>query len=125
MKKEIKDYLHLYLGHDVLAFGERVKMIGIHESGVLMDGKYFNEGYYDFNDVKPILRPLSSMTEEEQDYVWHTEEPNSILKMDNGTKQRKVVLAPERTAYLLSKGFDIFNLIPEKLAVTAETFEAK
>jgi hypothetical protein len=76
------------------------------------------------HDVKQlILRPLSSMTEEEQDHVWQAEEPNSILQMENGTKVRKVVLAPERTAYLLSKGFDLFNLIPEGLAVNAETLK--
>lgn len=133
MKKELKDYLHLYLGCECmigdLNWKPETNLYGL-APGVdpnhgrpirtKLDAHVLNVFSH---KTTLILRPLSSMTEEEQDHVWHAEEPNSILQMENGTKVRKVVLAPERTAYLLSKGFDLFNLIPEGLAVNAETLK--
>lgn len=78
---DIKDYLHLYLGCEVAReheesrskkFFERGKLIGIAQSEIEKDKivaildvgiDHFHEWYIE--ETKPILRRLSSMTEEE------------------------------------------------------------
>lgn len=69
---------------------------------------------YKANQCKLILRPLSSMTEEEEREMIATQDdvklegyPEILLKADSG----KTFL------YMLSKGFDLFNLIEQDLAI--------
>lgn len=71
--KEIKDYLHLYLGCEILfkCGNEEVvcNIINVHVGGgyalgTSKDGKAFNH-YGGFDGGKLIIRPLSDMTEEE------------------------------------------------------------
>lgn len=98
---------------------EDVKTVYQYNSG---RGELKSNAHYYFiveDEIKPILRRLSSMTDEEADHVWHLEEPNAILEMvsESGRRARKVVLAPSRMAYLLSKHFDLFNLIDNGLAI--------
>lgn len=66
--------------------------------------------------VRPILRPLSSMTEEEQEHL------DSLNNIDRGTiKHYKNVgileVRPNEFLYLLSRGFDLFGLIDSGLAI--------
>lgn len=61
--------------------------------------------------VKPILRKISSMTEEEQD-------ESGILYPDHGSRW-----SPKQIHYLLSHGFDLFNLIEENLAIDSSSIE--
>ena len=79
MKKELKDYLHLYLGCDCrLDNKETGKLIGfdsrLHDAELEMvcytiwldkenDWSVYNDDK-NFGRIKPILRPLSDMTEE-------------------------------------------------------------
>ena len=71
------------------------------------------DGHFFEDDVKPILRPLSDMTiEEKNDPVWTKTVDFRIV--DAPTLIR--YCAPQ-FAYLLSRGFDLFNLIPAGLAV--------
>lgn len=125
--RDIKDYLHLYLGCEVYVFPDetltngwletkRKEMPGLTYQYQLTISNYnvvLDAGY------KPILRPLSDMTDEEMDEVWHGIEPKNVLVMQykNSGMERKVALCSERTRYLLSRGFDLFNLIEEGLAV--------
>jgi len=97
MDKKIEDYLHLYLGCDVRHNnGSIVKMNSIALNNML-------NNKYEMQEYKPILRPLSDMTEEEK---------IEVRKFD------KVELPHfELTRYLLSKHFDLFGLIEAGLAI--------
>ncbi len=69
---EIKDYLHLYLGCDVLRPDRltRLKMVGICGDIIQFDTE-FGEMFGDAKKAKPILRPLSSMTDKEAEhFTW-------------------------------------------------------
>lgn len=81
MKKDIKDYIHLYIGCEVLAldpYSENEQamgyLTGIHgeygpEIQFIIDGNAEESPEYpNYENVKPILRKLSSMTEEEYAY---------------------------------------------------------
>jgi hypothetical protein len=75
--------------------------------------------------VKPILRPLSSMTEDEFKERFY--DPASAIfcgsfemqyKTFIGLKIEQVCYPPDYIAWLLSKHFDLFNLIPNGEAIT-------
>lgn len=151
---KIRDILHLYLGCEV--------------SVTNIEGRYTTFIDYDFfkrfydeddnrfmNDPKPILRQLSSMTEEDRKEIFllvfkrHFMGDN-ITRRDEGTKNARWVLwsGVDRlflydegdigadcdlanwhihqatiVKHLLSKHFDLFNLIPEGLAIDADTLK--
>lgn len=129
MKKDIKDYLHLYLGCEVKP-GDRIT----EAQKVLLRGVYTFDADYKVNicrcqmstfpgenvlwlehdDFKLILRPLSDMTEEEETQMIATQDdvkldgyPEILLKADSG----------ETVRFMLSKGFDLFGLIEAGLAI--------
>lgn len=108
--KNIKDYLHLYLGCDT----DKGKLIGIelNKAICMMNDLSIVEG--NIYNLKPILRPLSDMTEEEEKEMFATQDdvklegfPQILLKADSG----------ETFRYMLSKGFDLFDLIDAGLAI--------
>lgn len=122
--KDIKDYLHLYLGCEVSVTnldGRYTRLI-THE----FFSTFYNEddGAF-YNDPKPILRPLSDITDDEIDDVWNLEEPEHVLVMayEKNNVVRKVALCSERTRYLLSRGFDLFGLIEAGLAIDKTTLK--
>jgi hypothetical protein len=140
--KDIKDYLHLYLGCEV--FDSDLK-----EYGVLAGAG--TNGYHQITgnghgstymqspeNIKPILRKLSSMTEEEAiefkklipwidferflpgdrwRYSEHEEtskhETRVVCHTSAGINTLPMVVMP----FLLSKGFDLFGLIDSALAI--------
>lgn len=122
--KDIKDYLHLYLGCDVARehsesrskkFFEHAKLIGITASEV-EKGKtvailevgldHFHEWYVE--ETKPILRPLSDMTNEER----------VILKYyNNDASIPDKLFNAAGFWFLLSKHFDLFGLTDAGLAI--------
>lgn len=163
--REIKDYLHLYMGQKAI----RIKATYPRRKGdiIPIDADCLR---YWANDVKPILRPLSSMTEDEAEHLaWlcmdgrHRSEDYAIDKdeiqiefaqNDGGTlldkniqiyigvscrcwegyiaiteygeiiqceedseKREPIDNVADKVRYLLSKGFDLFNLIPDGLAI--------
>jgi hypothetical protein len=130
--KNIKDYLHLYMGCEA--------QIQSAQNGVVINnpitGMTIHYASTGQTIVKPILRKLSSMTEEEaRDMIkfirgvaqidqliisnicdihieWHFYDVRHIarwIKFDE--------LNPSQFQYLLSKGFDLFGLIEEGLAI--------
>lgn len=119
--KDIRTFLHFYIGAWVTITNVSAYMIG---QG-FEDGKYVLSGeIYHFImsgecELQSIeLHPLSDMTEEEMDEVWNMEEPQNVLTMDYKSGQRRrVALCSERTAFLLSRGFDLFGLIDSGLAI--------
>ena len=101
MKKELKDYLHLYLGCK----------INTSINGTVMDGKWYDRIMNNECDGLPILRPLSDMSEEEKTNIEGTDWTNMV----NGGWE----YSPETFLFLLSKHFDLFELIESGLAVNA------
>jgi hypothetical protein len=177
---KIRDILHLYLGCQVCRehkedrsekFFEYAKLVGVSQSEIEADKSvaildvgldHFHEWYVE--ETKPILRQLSSMTEEEgvelftieRDGMTHPEtalvfdfrrsgdawritrmdwpddhlfvsDSGRIWKVvydrDNGTIIDVLNHQPRMFSYLLSKHFDLFNLIPEGLAIDADTLK--
>lgn len=121
--KNIKDYLHLYLGCSYQWKDDD----GEWRRPELLTAYQLNSIRQSGREVKLILRKLSDMTEEEMDEVWYGHETKTVLVLDykNSGITRKVALCSERTRYLLSKGFDIFDLIPAGLAIDSTTLKEK
>lgn len=116
--KQIKDYLHLYLGCDCVIKGEEeVKKI----TGISYDDTqriwwaYFeNEEncYAMIDDVAPILRHIGDITNEEKENIEGSDwTPNGSWEY-----------TPETFKYLLSIGVDLFGLIDEGVAVNATEY---
>lgn len=140
MEKQLKDYLHLYLGCEMEVKHKQIAIL----SGVSYDerGKYFihlndkENGYYILfiQEAKPILRPLSDMSEEEKILVYLWEYPNYksgelikndsdedffVVKNENGMKVyiNQHHFSAETTRKLLKAGFDLFGLIESGIAL--------
>lgn len=117
MKTEWKDVAHLYLGCD----GHYYYLNGNFSKEILIqidtDGRCLsNNRKMVLSDFKPILRPLSDMTEEEEGEYWKirgtgwtSETESQMIREATGTK------------YLLSKGFDLFGLIESSQAIDRTT----
>lgn len=106
-EKKIKDYLHLYLGCEVMYIDGMsliLKSISINRAriGAKDDDVHFNVPVENF---KPILRPLSDMSEEEFKECDLKTHPKFWM-----TDSSIWCFTAEKTRYLLSKQFDLFNL---------------
>lgn len=127
--KEIKDYLHLYLGCECLANDEQFKLYGVEVTdtgtlaydGTMIDG--IHQCWWIENcDFKLILRPLSDMTEEEGKFIVDNYSFRSV-SMPHNKKGFGIEIAKrlsEQMAvaqYLLSKHFDLFNLHEQGLCL--------
>lgn len=108
--KNIKDYLHLYMGCQVMYDDDQGKLTYYLMYNILATNEW--------HLVKPILRPLSDMTEEEMKIVTVSGLMSDLKYIINRNKW-----TPERFLYLLSKGFDLFGLIEEGLAIDATTLK--
>lgn len=107
MKKELKDYLHLYLGCSVKWYNGKI--------ATLIDTDKTNCNIYDvvkyhtgIENIKPILRPLSDMTEEEE-MEWRN--------ISGGNQSPTLKESAEEIRWFLSKHFDLFGLIEAGLAI--------
>lgn len=156
-KKKIEDYLHLYLGCEIENNNGvyRGTLIGFRqpcEAIVAID--YFNkqhrkpenkehgEHFFLAKAMRPILRPLSDMTDEEKTEIakmWTWFQDRTVLNEEHfeyiHDSNKKMVLEAFTTAneddgarmspsayfqafpYLLKQGFDLFNLIESGLAI--------
>jgi hypothetical protein len=115
---ELKYVLHLYIGCEIEITQGSDKMKKTLKGFVLnADGSYtcwdsHDTGYGNLAfGIKPILRPLSDMTEEEKNEYWFL----------NSVKDSKAQCEAINTRYLLSKHFDLFNLIPSGQAINKTT----
>jgi len=111
---KIQDYLHLYLGCTaMITEGSTVSPYNL--SSDILSSVYAGE----FVDVKPILRPLSDMTDEEsREICAYTRNAQAFVKFD--TPIGKEAINPLPFKYLLSKHFDLFGLIEAGLALNAK-----
>jgi len=137
--KDIKDYLHLYLGCDVEAdsLSDNTKrfVYKLTPSRLRSILEYNN-----YDNSKPILRNLSDMTKDEIIHFFllkgldYSKVTNRTSIMDNFIQieykcagellsdyQVATFLNPEQTKYLLEKHFDLFGLINDGLAIDKTT----
>lgn len=131
--KDIKDYLHLYLGCEFVS-----KWPGwqAENDPFILCPADLERGKFEY--IKPILRPLSSMTEEETEQYLRLKHnaysgEYEIKISDAGfwwlfkgisTDQKFKFFGEildesnaEQFQYLLSKSFDLFGLIEDGLAI--------
>ncbi len=148
MEKKIDSYLPFYLGCIVSGIYGIGYLRGIDKNGWCMVTwkKDMAQGDEDFTQhdketeikhVKPHLRPLSSMTEEELVETLRIFEPTMELEKDRIKGAHKSIKRDGIKAmignedydmskyavlihYLLSRHFDLFNLIPEGLAINKQ-----
>lgn len=104
----IKDYLHLYLGANYDA-GNGIDVININTLA------YLNEFPSAWERIKPILRQLSDMTEEE--HKEHESLQTNYGEVGCGCIGTLIVDNGKSIVYLLSKHFDLFGLIEAGLAI--------
>jgi hypothetical protein len=110
----LRNYLHLYLGCE----GELTAPDGIpYLKTEKLNTWLLNEISEKRKSFKPILRPLSDLTEEEMDYVV---ENHGLV--NRGQSPDIFVIGwrsfqPETFMYLLKQGFDLFGLIEAGLAI--------
>lgn len=157
MKRELKDYLHLYLGCECeSAFvGKNQRFVGITKTRPAENAQYIDSAMVQFiingrfetrpcspRLIKPILRPLSDMTEEEfrqlvasdgvseGDYlsgIWYGDKQLTITYNSYGNKSYKHyesdALPTKIIPFLLSKHFDLFGLIEAGLAIDSTTLK--
>lgn len=117
MKKDIKDYLHLYLGCEIITHSVDGKQV----AKQILNTSWLDEIQRGYNPVKPILRPLSNMTEEEgkeAESAW-----NEFMGFGETISRGMNCAHANRIKYLLSKGFDLFGLIEAGLALDKTTLK--
>jgi len=117
--RDVKEFLHLYLGCQCFVHIDDDEEMILH--GVGTDGIWINSEFYQFGDsttnlIKPILRPLSDITQDELKEAGAISK-DIIIKNDDNADSSESELWFNYTRYLLSKHFDLFNLIPEGLAI--------
>jgi hypothetical protein len=123
MEKNIKDYLHLYLGGKCMwrVFGNNEW----EEAGVdlkILYRLYDNQPF----ELKPILRPLGDINENERMEIMDAADvyysEYIILALKNKTTYKiDLKQSFELSKYLLSKHFDLFGLIDAGLAIDKTT----
>lgn len=136
MEKKLEDYLHFYIGCEVLLTSEREspepnikRLTGITDdfSGGkwyhLDDEKYHHE--VNESDFKLLLRKLSDMDEDtaRRGYWGSINKFKEFLQLHQWSDQKHMRWFPEDMAFLLKQGFDIFELIPANLALDAATLK--
>ena len=128
MEKRIEDYLHLYLGCSVMieqlkydsnntanktVLAGPYKLISV---GLSQNNRVIKlDGYTPVatDTIKPVLRPLSDMTEDEAiDFGWMR-----LFTLEHFIEKK--LYKPEAFAHLLARQFDLLNLIEEGLAMDA------
>lgn len=141
---ELKDVIHYYLGQECIVplnHGTIMSIItgfnGLHnETG---SGVYIKDSVnlFPYEDIKPLLRPLSDMKDEE--IIWmfvlraeyngqtvdkqcsRTSLERTFMQIEfkdlSSDYQDIRTMYPNQFKFLLSKGFDLFKLIPNCLAL--------
>jgi hypothetical protein len=121
MKKELKDYLHLYLGCRIKSKGGKCgDLVSVSNDGmsiVVYDKDKINDprGLCIYSDwLLLVLRPLSDMTREEKSELNEIKERHWTSDLKYQAVQVK---------WHLSKHFDLFGLIEAGLAIDSTTLK--
>jgi hypothetical protein len=111
---KLQDYLHLYLGCEVeckhIYDGFRAELVAVNNTTSFKNGLTIID-CINLN-AKPILRPLSDMTDEE--YSEFNNIPDDVYR---GGRFNVLTHQGTCTKWLLSKQFDLFGLIEAGLAI--------
>lgn len=107
MAKEIKDYLHLYLGCQISFFNDVTEKWAEYRKMTASDLKLALIGEVKYNLP---LRKLDSMTEAESMELLSLTGKGRVVEIGS------VVIKTQwhETAYLLSHGFDLFGILEEQ-----------
>lgn len=84
-----------------------------------------DEVEYELEDVKPYLRPLSSMTEDEKDKLLHEHIKDEQLYVDcikNHPEMRGKIIPHFAADWCDKKMFDFRGLIPKGIALSTDEF---
>jgi hypothetical protein len=139
--KELKDFIHLYLGCECVIGDSNVKetIQAVSEYSICTgSNKHGVDSWYKIPSVKPILRPLSDMTEEEKVTLFdleisnYSEYKSKLIAVDLWIQRWQRYPStefgkwfPKTFLFLLSKHFDIFGLIESGLAIDSKTLKEK
>lgn len=113
-ERKLNDYLHFYLGCefeyevDAKRYRDIIKSVGTTVNAMFRP-----------EEILILLRPLSDMTMDE----WNEIGKKSRSGQNIRTAGDLWKMNAEETAYLISKGFDLFNLIPDGLAIDKTTLK--
>lgn len=113
--KEIKDYLHLYLGSAIADSSDNNFIVCHSLDASFLDYILSSKRSKDF---KPILRPLSDATPEE---VKEIEDSRVFVRATPVHQVGNMQWTPETFRLALSKHFDLFGLIESGLAIDKTT----
>jgi hypothetical protein len=129
----IKDYIHLYIGCECLydwTYYNETDLFGKVTSKIIEDVRSPHLSGASTN-VRPLLRPLSDMTEEEFKERFYDSMREDLfddtLQMQHEEAKRWAHDAchyPEDLRWLLSKGFDLFGLIAAGFALDKTTYQS-
>lgn len=128
MKKDLRDYLHLYLGCNCKSSqGTMIyKLSSVDTQGKAMF--YDGQGNHMWlgEDFKPILRPLSSITPENESKLNEIERNILVVPITGYTNDKLLIkynssIEAERTRYLLNEKFDLFGFIESGQAIDITT----
>ena len=148
-KKELKDFLHFYIGCDCTTNVGVMKLSCIDlvdrypiwfkckwdkkslsykpkKNGEILGKECLVGRGYRFSEVKPLLRRLEDMTDEELFEYGNIEFPeikDSFFKKGLKETLFTTYFSPAAFKFLLSRHFDLFNLIPEGLAIDIKTLK--
>jgi hypothetical protein len=148
-EKNLKDYLHLYLGCHCVVDGRPAIIDSVSTNKHIdtvtaqftdTNDQYDWAVYNDLSEVKLLLRPLSDMTEQEFKEIFKPIQPGDVTDEDFKEAMQHLIkngidafdfegvsaqIVFEYTRLLLSKGFDIFELIPSGLAIDKTTLQTQ
>lgn len=124
---ELKEVLHYYLGCEVIIkpsdpeqqVAVFIGFTNIYRLSARVRFRAGPEGQINLLFLKPILHPLSSMTEEE------SREHQKLMRLttDGVHVVQIYVPTPSSFHYLLKQGFDLFGLIDSKQAIDSTTLK--
>ncbi len=131
--EDLTRFLPLYLGCDIRFSRPSGASI---EKLTAADLNDIETGFISLSLIKPILRPLSSMTKEEakeflgdagiKAFIYEIAEGGIKYLEDEDAGAEYLFFSaidPQRFHWLLSKHFDLFNLIPSGLAIDKTTMK--
>jgi hypothetical protein len=125
---EFKDVAHLYLGCKVVYNDREYYLEGFHKYGLDYSGRWIyimndadDATTVGIKDIKPLLRPLSSMTDKELRQIEKLLPSDDSIDDDDAVEMLKStgVLAKK----LLEMNFDLFGLIENNQAIDATKTE--
>ena len=119
MTKDIRDYLHLYLGCECF---NHLRLLGVEGNAAYVSHPATGRMVKDINYLKPILRPLSDMTEEELQecgnlVVDFSDDESGLGLNEHKWQDFTLLLCAEQFHWLIQRGFDLFGLIEAGLAI--------